>query len=115
MSESFNEVSDKTKNYNTKLKDNKTIYDKYIPITVAFTNGKTIDFVIGSRRFKLLKQSTVGKVYKFKLHKQEIKKEVEAKFSWMRKTTITEYKYIPLIVERSGRTDWSILDDIARQ
>jgi hypothetical protein len=29
----------------------------------------------------------------------------------MGKTTITEYKFIPLIVEKSGKADWSILDD----
>ena len=139
LSELFNELSDKTKNQNTNLKDNKSIYDKYIPIAeqyaykqiewtevifvdnwkndegkerIAFTNGKTIDFSIGSRRFPQLKQSSIGNIYKFKLHKQEIKKEVEAKYSWMGKTTITEYKYIPLIVEKSDKTDWSILDDI---
>ncbi|TDE05381.1 MULTISPECIES: tetratricopeptide repeat protein [Flavobacterium] len=138
LSESFIEISNKTKNQNTNLKDNKSLYDKYIPIAelyayeeidwtevilvdkwknegkerIAFTNGKTIDFSIGSRRFGLLKQSSIGKVYKFKLHKQEIKKEVEAKFAWMGKTTITDYKYIPLIVDKSEKPDWSILDDI---
>ena len=139
LSESYIEISDKTKNQNASLKDNKSLYDKYIPIAeqyayeeiewtevilvdkwkndegkerIAFTNGKTIDFSIGSRRFSLLKQSSLGSAYKFKLHKQEIKKEVEAKVSWMRKTIITEYKYIPLIVEKSEKTDWSILDDI---
>ena len=139
LSESYIEISDKTINQNTSLKDNKSLYDKYIPIAeqyayeeiewtevilvdkwkndegkerIAFTNGKTIDFSIGSRRFSLLKQSSLGSVYKFKLHKQEIKKEVEAQVSWMRKTIITEYKYIPLIVEKSEKSDWSILDDI---
>jgi hypothetical protein len=77
----FNQISDKTKNQNTNLKDNRSIYEKYIPIAeqyayeeiewteailvdkwkndedkerIAFTNGKTIDFSIGSRRFSLL-------------------------------------------------------------
>lgn len=139
LSDSYIEISGKTKNQNTNLKDNKSLYDKYISIAekfayadinwtevilvdkwkndegkerVAFTNGKTIDFSIGSRRFGLLKQSSIGSVYKFKLHKQEIKKEVEAKFAWMGKTIVTEYKYIPLIVEKSEKSDWSILDDI---
>jgi len=139
LSESYIEISDKTKNQNASLKDNKSLYDKYIPIAeqyaydeiewtevilvdkwkndegkerIAFTNGKKIDFSIGSRRFRLLKQSSLGSVYKFKLHKQEIKKEVEAQVSWMRKTIITEYKYIPLIVEKSEKSDWSILDNI---
>ena len=139
LSESYVEISDKTKNPNASKKDNKNLYDKYIPIAeqyayeeidwtevilvdrwkndegkerIAFTNGKTIDFSIGSRRFNLLKQSSLGNVYKFKLHKQEIKKEVDAKFAWMGKTIVTEYKYIPLIVEKSEKSDWSILDDI---
>jgi len=139
LSESYIEISDKTKNQNVIIKDNKNLYDKYIPIAeqyayeeidwtevilvdrwkndegkerIAFTNGKTIDFSIGSRRFSLLKQSSLGNVYKFKLHKQEIKKEVEAKFAWMGKTIVTEYKYIPLIVEKSEKSDWYILDDI---
>lgn len=139
LSESYIEISDKTKNQNASIKDNKNLYDKYIPIAeqyaydeidwtevllvdrwkndegkerITFTNGKTIDFSIGSRRFSLLKQSSLGNVYKFKLHKHEIKKEVEAKFTWMGKTIVTEYKYIPLIVEKSVKSDWSILDDI---
>jgi hypothetical protein len=139
LSESYIEVSDKIKNQNASIKDNKNLYDKYIPIAeeyaykeidwtelilvdrwkndegkerITFTNGKTIDFSIGSRRFNLLKQSSLGNVYKFKVHKQEIKKEVEAKFAFMRKTIVTEYKYIPLIVEKSEKPDWSILDDI---
>ena len=139
LSESYIQISDKTKNQNASLKDNKILYDKYIPIAeqyayeeidwtevilvdrwknnegkerISFTNGKTIDFSIGSRRFDLLKQSSLGNVYKFKLHKQEIKKEVESKYSWIGKTTIIEYKYIPLIVEKSEKSDWSILNDI---
>ena len=139
LSESFIKISDKTKNQNTNLKDNKSLYEKYIFIAeqyayeeidwtelilvdkwknnegkerIAFTNGKTIDFSIGSRCFSLLKQSSLGNVYKFKLHKQEIKKEVEAKFARIGKTIITEYKYIPLIIEKSEKSDWSILDDI---
>lgn len=139
LSESYSEILGKTKNQNTSLKSNKIIYDKYIPIAeqyayekidwtevilvdkwknddgkerIAFTNGKTIYFSIGSRRFSLLKQSTSGNVYKFKLHKQEIEKEVEVKFAWMRKSIIAEYKYVPLIVEKSNKADWSILNDI---
>lgn len=139
LSESYIEISDKTENQNTSLKDNKSLYDKYIPIAeqyayeeipweevtlvdkwkndegkerIAFTNGKTIDFSIGSRRFSLLKNAFLGNVFKFKLHKQEIRKEVEVQFAWMGKTTATYYKYIPLIVEKSGKPDWSILDDI---
>lgn len=139
LSESYTEISGKIKNLNASLKGNKSLYDNYIPFAeqyayeeidwtevilvdkwkndegkerIAFTNGKTVDFSISSRRFSLLKQSTLGNVYKFKLYKHEIKKEVETQVSRMRKTIITEYKYIPLIVEKSEKSDWSILDDI---
>ncbi len=139
LSEMYIQITDKAKNITTTLKDNKNLYEKYIPIAeqyayediewleliltekwkndegkerIAFTNGKTIDFSIGIRRFALLKQASLGCVYKFKLYKEEIKREVESKISWMRKTIITEYKYIPLLVEKSEKSDWSILDDI---
>lgn len=139
LTENYVEILDKTKNQNVNIKDNKNLYEKYIPIAeqyayeeiewtelvlvdkwkndegkerVAFTNGKAIDFSIGSRRFNLLKQSSSGNVYKFKLHKQEIRKEVEAKFAWMGKTIVKDFKYIPLIVEKSQKSDWCILDDL---
>ena len=139
ISESYIDISDKTKNQNSTLNDNKSLYEKYILIAeqyayeeidwtevilvdkwkndegkerIAFTNGKTINFSIGSKRFTLLKQSLLGNVFKFKLHKQEIHKEVEAKIAWIGITTITDYKYIPLIVEKSRKSDWSIFDDI---
>src|SRR5690606_40804908 len=48
----------------------------------------------------------------FKLYKQEIKKEVEAKFAWFGKTVITEYKYIPLIADKTEKKHWEILNDI---
>lgn len=139
ISELYSEISNRVKNQSTSLKDNKAIYEKYIPFAeqfafkeiewieaimidkwkndegkerVAFTNGKSIEFSFGIKRFGLLKQSSLGKVYKFKLHKQEIIKEVDSPIAWMGKTIITEHKYIPLIVEESEKPDWSIFDDI---
>jgi hypothetical protein len=47
----------------------------------------------------------------FKLHKQEIKKEVEGKFAWLGKTIVIDYKYIPLVVEKSEKKHWAILED----
>jgi len=139
LSELFNEISDKTKNQTTILRDNRSIYEKYIPIAelysyqeiewteavlidkwkndegkerITFSDGKSIDFSIGSRRFTLLKQSSIGNVFKFKLHKQRIQDKVEAKIARIANPTITEYKVIPLIVERTDKCDWSILDNL---
>jgi hypothetical protein len=48
-------------------------------------------------------------VCQFRLHRQEVKKEVDNQYAWQLKKIITEYRYIPLIVEQSKREDWSIL------
>lgn len=77
---------------------------------LTFTDGKTIDFAIGKFRFEVFKQTELGQIFKFKLHKQEIKKEVEAKYAWVGKTIVTEYKYIPLIAEKSKKDNWSIFE-----
>lgn len=139
LSELYIDLANKTKTNNTSIKDNKSLYEKYIPIAeeyayrdiewtevilvdkwkndegkerVAFTNGKEIDFSIGIKRFSELKTSSIGNVYKFKLHKQEIKKEVESKYGWLSKSFITDYKYIPLIIQKSEKPDWYIFDDL---
>jgi hypothetical protein len=120
------------------LKDNRELYKKYIPFAenfayadfnwtelvlvdkwkddkgkerLSFTDGKTIEFTIGKNRFELLKQSELGQILKFKLHKQEIRKEIENKSSWLGRSVITEYKYITLITEKSERKYWEILED----
>ncbi|MCU7571052.1 hypothetical protein N4241_08060 [Riemerella anatipestifer] len=138
LSPSFDELYQKTSSVKQSLKDNRELYKKYIPFAenfayddfdwtevvlvdtwkddkgkdrLAFTDGKTIEFAISKNRFEVLKQSELGQILKFKLHKQEIKKEVEAKFVWMGKTTITEHKYIPLIAEKSEKKHWEILED----
>jgi hypothetical protein len=78
---------------------------------LTFTDGKSIEFVIGKNRFEVLKQSELGQILKFKLHKHEIKKEVETKFAWFGKTVVTEYKHIPLVAEKSKKKHWEILED----
>ena len=78
---------------------------------LSFTDGKAIEFAIGKNRFEVLKQSELGQIFKFKLHKQEIKKEVEAKFAWLGKTVVTEYKNIPLIADKTDKENWSILEE----
>lgn len=134
----FDELHKKVSSVKQSLKDNRELYKKYIPFAenfayadfnwtelvlidkwkddkgkerITFTDGKTIEFAIGKNRFEVLKQSELGQILKFKLHKQEIKKEIENKFSWLGKSVITDYKYIPLITEKSERKYWEILED----
>ncbi|MCH5719897.1 hypothetical protein [Niabella hibiscisoli] len=121
-----------------RLKDNRELYKQYIPFAenfayadfdwtevvlvdrwkddigkerLAFTNGKSVEFVIGKNRFEVCKQSELGQIVKFKLHKQVIKKEVEHTHSRMGKKIVTAYKYIPLVAEASAKRNWAILDD----
>jgi hypothetical protein len=138
LSSIFDELQQKASSVKQNLKDNWELYKKYIPFAenfayadfdwtevvladkwkddkgkerLTFTDGKTIEFAIGKNRFEVLRQSELGQIFKFKLHKQEIKKEVEAKVAWYGKTVVTEYKYIPLIVEKSEKKHWEILED----
>jgi hypothetical protein len=130
LSSLFEELLQKTFSLKPSLKDNQELYKKYIPFAenfayadfdwtevvladkwkddkgkerLTFTDGKTIEFAISKNRFEVLKQSELGQILKFKLHKQEIKKEIENRFSWLGKNIITEYKYIPLIAEKSEK------------
>ena len=130
LSQDFETLYKKTIAVELSLKDNRELYKKYIPFAenlayedfdwtelvlvdkwkddkgkdrLTFTDGKKIEFAIGKNRFEILKQSELGQIFKFKLHKQEIKKEVEAKFAWMGKTIVTEYKNIPLIGTRQRK------------
>ena len=138
LSSIFDELHKKSSSVELTLKDNRELYKKYIPFAedfayadfewtevvladkwkdkkgkerLTFTDGKTIEFVIGQNRFKVFKKSELGQVLKFKLYKQEIKKEVEnSRFSF-RKKFITEHKYIPLITDKSEKKHWDILED----
>ena len=138
LSQDFETLYKKTIAVELSLKDNRELYKKYIPFAenfayedfdwtelvlvdkwkddkgkdrLTFTDGKKIEFAIGKNRFEILKQSELGQIFKFKLHKQEIKKEVEAKFAWMGKTIVTEYKNIPLIADKTEKKHWEILND----
>ena len=134
----FDELYKKVSSVKQSFKDNRELYIKYIPLAenfayadfewtevvlvdkwkndkgkerLSFTDGKTIEFTIGGKRFEVLKQSELGQIFKFKIHKQEIKKEVEDKFSWLSKNIITEYKYTPLIADETEKQCWEILND----
>ncbi len=139
LSELFAELSKQTNDFTTKLNNNNELYDKYISIAehyayseikwtdvvlvdkwkndegkerITFSNGQAIEFAVGSKKFSILEFAKIGSVFKFKLHRQEIKKENEINFTRTRKFILPEYKYIPLIIEKSDLGDWSILGDI---
>lgn len=138
LSSLYDELYKKANSIKQSLKDNRELYKKFIPFAenfayadfdwtevvlvdkwkddkgkerLTFTDGKTKEFAISKNRFEVLKQSELGQILKFKLHKQEIKKDDEAKFSWLGKTVVTEYKHIPLVVEKSEKKHWEILED----
>ncbi|GFD75179.1 hypothetical protein KUL113_45990 [Tenacibaculum sp. KUL113] len=138
LSSIFDELHKKASSVKQSLKDNRELYKKYIPFAenfvyadfdwtevvladnwkdkkgkerLTFTNGETIEFSIGKNRFEVLKDSKLGQIFKFKLHKQKIKKEIENNFSWLSNNIITEYKYIPLIVDKTEKQYWEILND----
>lgn len=138
MSSLYDDLYKKASSVKQSLKDNRELYKKFIPFAenfayadfhwmevvlvdkwkddkgkerLTFTDGKAIEFAISKNRFEVLKQSELGQILKFKLHKQEIKKEVENRFSWLGKNIITEYKHIPLIAEKSEKQHWEILED----
>jgi hypothetical protein len=138
LSSIFDELHKKVSSVELNLKDNRELYKKYIPFAedfsysdfdwnefvlvdkwtdkkgkerLTFTDGKTIEFVIEKNRFKASKKSDLGQIFKFKLHKQEIKKEIDAKFAWLGKTVVIEYKYVPLIADKSEKKYWEILED----
>jgi hypothetical protein len=138
LSSTFDELHKKASSVELNLKDNRELYETYIPFAddfayadfdwteivladkwkdkkgkerLTFTDGKTIEFVIGKNRFNVFKNSELGQVLKFKLHKQEIKKEVENSHYSFGKRFITEHRYIPLIVDKSEKNKWEILED----
>lgn len=138
LSPLYEDLSKKASSIKQSLTDNRELYKKFSPLAenfayadfhwtevvlvdkwkddkgkdrLTFTDGKSIEFVIGKNRFEVLKQSELGQIFKFKLHKQEIKKEVETKFAWLGKTVVTEYKHIPLVAEKLEKIHWGILED----
>lgn len=134
----FDKLYQKASSVKRSLKDNLELYKKHTPFADAFayadfdwievvlidkwkdnkgkgrltfTDGKTIEFVVRQNSFEVFKQSELGQIVKFKLHKQEIKKEVENAYSWLRKSIVIENKYIPLVAEKTEKKHWEILDD----
>ncbi len=138
LSVNFGELQQKTSSIKVSLKDNRELYKKYISFAenfayadydwtelvlvdklkddkgrdrLRFTDGNSIEFAIGKNRFEVLKQLEIGQMYRFKIHKQKIKNDGEVKFSWFEENFIKDYKYVPLIAEKSIKKPWEILDD----
>jgi hypothetical protein len=132
----YETLTSKTSSIALTIKDNNAIFDKYIPFAeefayknvawtevvlvdrwkteekkeqLSFTDGNEIEFAVGFGRFPILKKAKLGEIYKFKYNKQEIKKEVETNNRLRTKQTIIEHKYIPLLVEKSDKSEWAIL------
>lgn len=139
LSSLFNKLQQKVNLIESNIEDNQQIYDEYIPFAedfaysdldwtnvvlvekwedsnnqkrLKFTDGRTIEFVIKKNRFDVLKKSELGEVFKFKLYKQKIKREVEAELILsLDETDVPEYKYVPLMTTKTEKEYWSILDD----
>lgn len=139
LSADFENLYSKAHVAKSNIIDNQKLYKKFIPIAenfayqdinwtefilvdkwknedqkerIAFVNSNSsVEFSIGINRLAGLRKIRIGQVCKFKLHKQEVKKEVDSPYSWQSKKIITEYKYIPLIIEQSDKEDWAILEE----
>jgi len=141
LSETYHNLLENTKNFSTSLKDNKELYSKYIPFAenfayqeiewadfvlidiwkdekqkerCSFSNGRGINFSVGTKRFTNLGGATIGNVFEFKLHKK--KKEIERNDDYLLLMTKPyephfDYTYIPLLLKKSTKEDWSILED----
>ncbi len=127
----FDELYKKSSSVKQSIKNNRKLYREYIPFAenfaysdiewtevvltnkwkerLTFTDGKTIEFNINKNRFEVLKQSELGQIFKFKIHKQKIKQENENR-SWIEQN-ITKYKYIALVADKTEKKDWEILSD----
>jgi hypothetical protein len=137
VSQLFEELYTKVKTAKSDLPDNSALYKKYISLAdefayadfewteavlvntwkddngkerLAFSNGYSIEFTVGKSRFAAFTPSAVGQIFRFKLYQEEIKKEVEITYGWGKKT-IVEYRYTPLLAERTDKERWSILEE----
>lgn len=139
LSSDFANIYSRVESAKLSIKDNRELYNKFIPIAEAyayqdvnwtefvlvdkwksedkkeravFINGNSsIEFAIGLSRFADLRKIRIGQICKFKLHKQEINKELDISVDWETKIIVTEHKYVPLMMEQSDKEDWSILQE----
>ena len=139
LSPVFEGLYSKIQSANLNITDNRELYNKFIPVAenfafqdidwtefvlvdrwksenqkerVAFVNNdSSVEFSIGINRLAGLKKIKIGQVCRVRLHKQEVKKEVDSLYSWQPKRIIIEYKYIPLTIEQSDKEDWAIFQD----
>ncbi len=130
LSPQYEDLSKKASSNKQSLTDNRELYKKFIPLAenfayadflwtevvlvdkwkddkgkdrLTFTDGKSIEFVIGKNRFEVLKQSELGQILKFKLHKQEIKKKLKQSFLGLAKLLLQNTSIFHLLLKNQKR------------
>ena len=130
LSEKYNLLEALTKNTNTQKTDNSKLYIEKIKLAedfayqdikwtelvltekwkndknkekLNFTNGNLIDLSVSTNRFAILRNAEIGDVIKFKLHNKLLEDKT--------KLNHFKYDYVPLIVEKSDKQKWSILEE----
>lgn len=131
LSEKYNVLLSLVKDYNTQKSDNSKLYIDKIKLAedfayqdikwaelvltekwkndrnkekLNFTNGNLIDLSVSTNRFAILRNAEIGDVIKFKIHNKLVEDKT--------KINHFKYDYIPLIVEKSDKQKWSVLDEV---
>lgn len=81
-----------------------------------FTDGKKDSFIVRRNRFDSLKNAEQGAVFKFKIYKKmrldiEEIRNMREKLPYSIEKIIIESRDIPLMVEKSDKNNWEILED----
>lgn len=78
---------------------------------LTFGNGKDLEFIVRRKQFKVLKNAQVGEIFNVRLFKKEVEKKVDDFFYFISEKIVKEYKYVPLVVQKSEKANWEILED----
>ena len=78
---------------------------------LSFSDGKEIDFSVSQSRFPELRNANLGQIFCFKLHKAIIQTDVD-KGGFYFSPSPVQYTFIPLLVQKSSKPNWSILTEI---
>jgi len=71
---------------------------------LSFTEGNLINLSVSSNRYSIFKSAEMGDVFKFKLHHKLVEDKT--------KSNHFKYDYFPLIVEKSDKQKWSVLENV---
>lgn len=131
LSKKYNVLLSLVKDYNTQKSDNSKLYIDKIKLAedfayqdikwaelvltekwkndrnkekLNFTNGNLIDLSVSTNRFAILRNAEIGDVIKFKIHNKLVEDKT--------KINHFKYDYIPLIVEKSDKQKWSVLEEV---